>query len=107
MNGKDPQTEQAVDEFLDGQLRAAEWRAFREALAARLKDAVAERDGIPEDDPARAALEARIAELREQVRVLAEEEAITGFVEESVRASLTRPAPPPRWDDDPDDEGYY
>jgi hypothetical protein len=47
----------------------------------------------------------KVEELREQVRVLAEEEAITQFVEDSIRATMTRP-PSFSGGDEFDDEGY-
>lgn len=105
----DPASEQALDDFLEGQPRAEQWRGYREALAARLRDAIAARDTAAADDPQRPNLDARVEELREMVHALAEEEAITQFVENSVRAAIARPAPPPRPGDefDLDDEGYY
>lgn len=104
----DPDPDQIIEEFLEGRPRAEAWGALRDTLAARLKDAVIERDALPEDDPARVGLEKRIRTLREQVTALAQEAAVTEFVEESVRASLSRPAGDARsrdWGDDEDDEG--
>ncbi len=92
--------DRVIEEFLEGRPRAETWGELRDALAARLRDAVAERDALPEDDPARAALEKRIAALREQVAALAQEAAVTQFVEDSVRASLSRPRPGGDWDED-------
>jgi len=80
-----------IDEFLEGQPRADTWRELREALQARFKDAKADLAGVAEDDPRRAALLRRVNELHDQVAALAQEEAVTRFVEDSVRASLTRP----------------
>ena len=98
----DPQDE-VIEEFLEGQPRADTWRALRDTLADRLKDAVAERDAVGEDDLRRASLDKRVRELRAQVAALAQEEAVTRFVEESVRASLSRPADY-RGSEDEDDE---
>ena len=92
--------DQVIEEFLEGQPRAEMWRELRETLAARLKDAVAERDALPEGDSARAGLEKRVRELREQVAALAQEEAVTQFVEDSVRASLSRPVGAYAWGDE-------
>lgn len=95
-----------IDEFLQGQPRSETWQSLKETLAARLVDARAERDACAPDDPRRALLEKKVRELAEQVRVLAEEEAVTRFVEDSVRASLARPRMP--GDEGEDDEaGYY
>lgn len=84
--------DRTIEDFLEGQPRAQVWRELRETLADRLGDALAERDALPEDDPARAALDRRVRQLRAQVAALAQEEAVTQFVEDSVRASLSRPA---------------
>lgn len=74
--------DQVIEDFLEGQPRAEYWRELRDALAARLEDAIASNDAE------------RIAELRAQVDALAQEHAITEFVEDSVRASLSRPRGP-------------
>ena len=83
--------DQPIKDFLEGQPRAHFWRELRETLAERLRDALAERDALPEDDPTRPTREKRVRELRAQVAALAQEEAVTQFVEDSVRASLSRP----------------
>lgn len=95
--------DQVIEEFLEGQPRAETWRSLRETLAVRLADTRAERDALPADAARRAGLERKIAELRTQVAALAQEEAVTQFVEESVRATLARPLASPG--DDPDDDG--
>lgn len=92
--------EEIIEEFLDGQPRAAKWREYKEALRTRLAIAREKRDALPESSPERAEWEQKVVELREQVRVLAEEEAITEFVEDSVRASVSRPRPFPDFDDE-------
>ena len=91
-------SDRVIEEFLEGRPRAEAWGELRDTLAARLRDAVAERDALPEGDPARAGLEKRVRVLREQVAALAQEAAVTQFVEESVRASLSRPGGD--WDED-------
>lgn len=85
--------DEVIDDFLEGRPRADTWRELRETLQARLRDAVAERDAVAGDAPRRAGLDRRVRELRDQVAALAQEEAVTQFVEDSVRASLTRPGP--------------
>ncbi len=99
--------EQAVDDFLEGAPRADTWRDLRETLVARLKDARTDLEAVTPDDPRRPERERRVRELREQVAALAREEAVTQFVEESVRASLSRPRPFGASDDEEDDGGPY
>lgn len=97
--------EEVVEDFLAGQPRADIWRELKETLQIRLKDAVTTRDVMDPYDPAFPAQEKRVRELREQIAALAQEEAITQFVEDSVRASLTRPRPLNVPSED-DEEGY-
>jgi hypothetical protein len=106
-NGKPENTEdeQIVEEFLGDQPRADTWRSYKEALAERLREALASRDAVAPDSLQYLNLDKKVSELREQVRVLAEEEAITQFVEDSVRATMTRPQTF-RPGDEFDDEGY-
>lgn len=95
----DPRDE-VIEDFLEGQPRAARWREYRLALQTRL-DAAKEKIGhTAEGSGERAELDDRIKELRDQIRVLAEEEAITQFVEDSVLSSLSRPRALPDFDDD-------
>lgn len=104
----DPRDE-VIEEFLDGQPRADKWREWEQALRARLADARERHAETAPDSAQRRAWDEKISELKTQVRVLAEEEAITRFVEDSVRNSLSRPRPLPRLgEDDPDedDAGY-
>lgn len=74
----------AVRDFLGDNATAAELREMREALEDRLRRLRA----AAEADPAtREELRLKIDQVEKQIRVLAEEEAISGFVEETVRAS--------------------
>jgi hypothetical protein len=102
---KDTEREEIVEEFLGDQPRADTWRSYKEALAERLKEALASRDAVAPDSLQYLILDKKVGELREQVRVLAEEEAITQFVEDSVRATMIRPQAF-RPGDEFDDEGY-
>lgn len=97
--------EQILEEFLGDQPRAETWRSYKEILAERLKDALTARDVVAPDSLQYLNLDKKVGELREQVRVLAEEEAITQFVEDSVRATMTRPQTFNPGDEF-DDEGY-
>jgi hypothetical protein len=104
MSGVSGQDE-VIEEFLEGQPRANYWRELRESLHGRLREAEAELKDVPTGDQNRANVEKRVEDLREQVAALATEEAVTQFVEDSVRASLSRPRRPGDFDIE-DDEGY-
>lgn len=92
--------EAILDRFLGEGTRADTWRELRRTLAGRLQALQAERDALPAQEARRAALERKIRELQEQVGVLAQEEAVSRFVEDSVRATLARPAEEGADDDD-------
>ena len=92
--------EEVIEDFLDGEPRAATWRELKEALASRLKYALDDLKASNPDSPDHTALVEKVAELREQIAALAQEEAITQFVEDAVRSSLSRPRPFPEFDED-------
>ncbi|HEY3413735.1 MAG TPA: hypothetical protein VGM51_11875 [Armatimonadota bacterium] len=75
----------AVREFLGDSAPASELRLWREALEQRLNRLRAE---AAQDPQTHEALRLKIAHLEKQVHALMEEEAISGFVEETVRASV-------------------
>ncbi len=75
--------QQAIREFLGDQPEAEEWRTWRSMLERRI--AGLRREYERTEDPQ---LLIRIEELGRSVRVLAKEEAITEFVEDSVRVTL-------------------
>src|SRR5512146_3086564 len=82
----DPQrVDDAVKEFLGGSAPASELRLWREALQQRLNRLRAEAANDPQT---RDAPRLKIEHLERQVRALMEEEAISGFVEETVRGSV-------------------
>lgn len=70
--------ERVIEEFLEGKPRASTLRELRLALEQRLRRLEEDPSTPPE----------QIQELREQVRVLYEEELITQFVEDSIRFTL-------------------
>jgi hypothetical protein len=74
-------TETVIEDFLEEQPRAAYWQELTNALKERLEDAKQLGD------------DKRVDELKGQIAVLAQEAAITQFVEDSVRHSLARPRP--------------
>ncbi len=71
--------ERVIEQFLDGKPRASTLRDLRLALEAKLRRMEQDPSTSPE----------QIEELREQVRVLMEEELITQFVEDSIRFTLS------------------
>ncbi|MGC8669239.1 MAG: hypothetical protein ACP5VE_14100 [Chthonomonadales bacterium] len=87
---EDP-VEQVIDEFLEGGPRAEQLAQMVQALQARRRSFVLERDGAPPEE--RSHWEAAIREIDDQIRVLREEEAITRFVEQSIRATINRHLP--------------
>ena len=82
--------DEIIEAFMEGDTRAAELRAMRDALEVRLKALKAERPIVADIDDA-LALERRIRQVREQIAALKQEEAVSQFVEDSLRVSLSRP----------------
>ncbi len=78
--------DKAIREFLGERPDAAQWRQWRETLEERLRRLLAARAGAPSE--AQAELAGRIAELRNQIAALEQEELITEFIEDSVRVTL-------------------
>jgi hypothetical protein len=77
--------ERLLDEVLEGQPRAEQWRQWREALEERLNKLLElKAKGINEFPD----LDERIEELRRYIAVLREEEILTEFVEQQVRMVL-------------------
>ncbi|MBM3459496.1 MAG: hypothetical protein FJX77_13325 [Armatimonadetes bacterium] len=78
--------EEAIQEFLGDRPRSsqlADWQAILERrLAAMARDAERQTPGEA------ASLQLRMASLRKQIAALAEEAAVTEFVEDSVRVTL-------------------
>jgi polyhydroxyalkanoate synthesis regulator phasin len=77
--------EQAVQQFLGDRPGAEQLREWRTTLQRRLQAMEAERERS-KDAPG--GLDAKIAQLKKQVAALGEEEAITEFVEDSVRVTM-------------------
>jgi hypothetical protein len=91
--------DQIIDEFMGDNGRAAEWRAMRESLQDRLRALRAERASTTLPD-AISSLDRRIAQIAEQVAVLETEEAVSTFVEDSVRATLRGGVRRPNFEDE-------
>jgi predicted nucleic acid-binding Zn-ribbon protein len=77
--------EQVVQQFLGDRPAAEQLREWRSTLQQRLKAMKAERERL-KDAPS--GLDAKIAQLKKQIAALGEEEAITEFVEDSVRVTM-------------------
>jgi len=76
--------EQAIREFLGDRPSAAQLADWRTTLEQRLQALVEERQRIG----ATASLDTRVSQLQRQIAALSEEEAVTRFVEDSVRVTL-------------------
>jgi hypothetical protein len=83
--------EEIIEDFLGENARASQLRELIEVLRTRLGFVESERDGLPPGDSGRSGLDRKVRELREQIAALAEEEAVSRFVEDSVRFTLARP----------------
>ncbi len=78
--------EDVIRDFLGERPEAAQLRDWRETLEYRLRALEGELEkAAPEKRPA---IESRLQPLRKQIAALREEEAVTTFVEDSVRATL-------------------
>jgi hypothetical protein len=80
------QEQDVIRDFLGDRPEAAQLRDWRETLERRLHAMEAELSTLSPEK--RAALESRLPPLRKQIAALREEEAVTTFVEDSVRATL-------------------
>jgi hypothetical protein len=92
-------TDPVLDELLHGEPRANQLGQMRAVLQERRREIEADLQTLLPDDPRHATLGRKLNELKTQIRALAEEEAISQFVEDSVRATLSRPARPGMHDD--------
>ena len=90
--------DETIREFLGERPAAAELRGWRDALERRLE--ALEGDRTRTTGPAAASLESKIAQLKRQITALQEEEAITQFVEDSVRVTLAMGAVSQGMDDE-------
>ena len=84
-----PDEEEVIDEFLGDNPRARELRLMRAALEQRLASMQRDYDRAA-NEHARSLLQPKLAELRKQIAAIHQEEAITSFVEGSVRVTLNR-----------------
>ena len=92
-------TQEAIEQVLEGNPRAAELAEMVAALEARRNTFVRERDAA-QDGASQKEWTQRIREVEKQTEILRQEMAITEFVEKSVRVTMNRPRL------DIDEEGY-
>ncbi len=89
-NNEPPRDEQVIEEFFEEQPRASELRQIREALQERRL--LLRNDYDTSNDPKyRASLHSKLKELSIQIAAVREEEAISSFVEGTIRATLSKP----------------
>lgn len=82
----DPEEQAAIEKFLGDKPSSEQLRQWRDTLAARAERMRRElKEARPEQAPA---LRARLAEMDRQIAALEQEQMITEFVEDSVRATL-------------------
>jgi hypothetical protein len=75
-NSGDP-ADALIEGFFEGAPRAQTWSELRQALESRLDAAQTDKER---------------ATLRQQIAALAQEEAITHFIEDSIRVTVARPS---------------
>lgn len=80
--------ENLLHEAREGSLSAGELDSMRQVLQRRRRALREELENLPEDSPERPRLEKQLETLQRQVAVLAEEAAISAFVEDSTLAVL-------------------
>lgn len=85
----DNQTEKVIDEALEGQPRARELGEMIEALEIRRATFLRERDSS--EPSRRVEWDKRLERVEKQIQTLREEQAIAGFVENSIRVAVSRP----------------
>lgn len=102
-----PAEDAILSEFLGDAPRASQLHELIVTVRERLQAFTAERDALPEGDPQKKSLDKKVKELKGQLTVLVEEEAVSTFVEDSVRATIARPAGMPDDIDEDDDGGPY
>ena len=90
LNGTQPKdhTEEAIDEFLEDNPRAAELAEMIAALEVRRR--TFERELMAATDERKKEWEAKLREVDKQIKVLQEERAITSFVEDSIRVTVNK-----------------
>ena len=91
LNGTQPKdhTEEAIEEFLEDKPRAAELAEMVAALEVRRETFKRELKAAP-DEGRKKEWTAKIREVDKQIKILREEQAITGFVENTIKVTVNR-----------------
>jgi hypothetical protein len=91
LNGTQPKdhTEEAIEEFLEDNPRAHELAEMIAALEIRRETFKRELKAAPHD-AGKKEWAAKLREVDKQIKVLKEEQAITGFVENTIRVTINR-----------------
>lgn len=87
------QADPIVDDFLGGNPRAEDWRSLRIVLEGKRADLRARLQQTERSDPSLARLRRAVDEIETQIDALRQEEAVSQFVEDSVRATIALPRP--------------
>lgn len=90
--------DQVIDEFLKEKPRARDLAEMIDALQIRRENFLREKE-LTTDRVRQKEWDSRIREVEQQIRILREEQAITNFVEDSIRVSIHRP----RYDEEYED----
>jgi len=86
-------TDDVINDFMGGTLRANQWRELRVVLEARLVDAKLQLVDTPVGSTSHRSHQRKVKEMTLQVNALLQEEAVAQFVEDSVIATVSRPHP--------------
>ena len=78
--------DEAIDDALEGSVRAAQLREYISALSGR-QQRIARDIETAHDDAQREVLKRKLDEIDEQISVLREEESINSFIEDTVKFS--------------------
>ena len=78
--------DEAIDDALEGSVRAEELRGYISALKTR-QERIARDLDVAHDEGERAVLKTKLDEIDQQIGVLREEESINSFVEDTVKFS--------------------
>lgn len=89
MESRKQRVDRVINDFLGGEVRSDELHEMVEALSARLEDRRNELSKLASGSADWDVLQAELKELEKQVLVLKREEAITQFVEDSVKMTLS------------------
>lgn len=85
-NPEEDDADAVITQFLEGAPSADTWGSLRKTLEDRLRDLKAQGEVATDIERTK-----QYEQLKAQISALAQEEAITRFVEDSIRAMISRP----------------